>query len=277
VITDIIVKLEQDKAHDQALDYAISMAEAFDAHLAGVAFGDLSSIPDYAMPGVPASIFNEMLAESEKAGRATIARFEAAAKRSMLPAEGHLITRSDFGPVEAFATKARNYDLSILRQSEDGEINNDLLIEAALFNTGRPAIVVPYIQKAGLKLDRVVCCWDGGTAATRAINDALPLLTKAKVVEVLIFANEKGRRRQREIPGMDIANHLARHKIKIELRTVPAGGIDIADSILSYVADNSTDLIVMGGYGHSRLREFVLGGVTRGILTTMTIPVFMSH
>jgi nucleotide-binding universal stress UspA family protein len=278
VITDIIVKLEQDKAHDQALDYAVSVAEAFDAHLAGVAFGDLSSIPDYAMPGLPSSIVDEMLAESEKAGRNTIARFEAAVKRSMLPAEGHLITRSDFGPVEAFAVKARNYDLSILRQSEDGAVNNDLLIEAALFDTGRPVIVVPYIQRTGLKLDRMVCCWDGGTAATRAINDALPLLKKAKVVEVLIFANEKGRRRrQREIPGMDIANHLARHKIKIELRTVPAGGIEIADSILSYVADNSADMVVMGGYGHSRLREFVLGGVTRGILSTMTIPVFMSH
>jgi nucleotide-binding universal stress UspA family protein len=277
VITDIIVKLEQDKAHDQALDYAVSIAEACDAHLTGVAFGDLGSIPDYAMPGLPTSIVDEMLAESEKAGRGAVARFEAAVKRSMLPSESHLITRSQFGPVEAFAAKARNYDLSILRQSEDGAVNNDLLIEAALFDTGRPVVVVPYIQKTGLKLDRVVCCWDGGTAATRAINDALPLLKKAKVVEVLIFSNEKGRRQQREIPGMDIANHLARHKIKIELRTVPAGGIDIADSILSYVADNSADMIVMGGYGHSRLREFVLGGVTRGILSTMTIPVFMSH
>jgi nucleotide-binding universal stress UspA family protein len=277
VIKDIIIKLERDKDQDRVLDYGISVALACDAHLAGIAFGDLAAIPNYAAPGLSSDIIAEIAAESEKAALATIERFEAAAKRSLVSVEHHLVMRSAFGPAEAFAAKARRYDLSIIQQSSEDGPNNDALIEAALFDSGRPVIVVPYIQKDGMTLNRVVACWDGSRAAARAVNDALPLLRKAKAVEILIVANEKTKGPQREIRGIEIASHLARHGVKVELEILPAADIDVADSILSHVADTSADLLVMGGYGHSRLREFVLGGVTRDILKTMTIPAFMSH
>ena len=107
-------------------------------------------------------------------------------------------------------------------------------------------------------------CWDGSRAATRAIADAMPLLKKAGQVEVVIVTNERGKRD--EIEGADMAQHLARHGLKVEVKRTVLGDIAVADVILSHAADVGSDFIVMGGYGHSRLREFVLGGVTRSIL-----------
>lgn len=277
MVKDIILNLERDKSRDGATGYAISIAEAFEAHLAGVAFAEGTGIPPYMLPDFPSDMLASIVAESEVATRAAIARFEESARRNTISAEHRLVTQTDLGSAEAFASMARRFDLSIVMQSEeDKNVNNDLLIEGALFNSGRPVIVVPYIQKEGLKLDRVVCCWDGSSSAARAINDALPFLKKAKVVEIFIVANEKTRDK-REILGVEIGNHLARHGLKVEIESVPAADIGVADAILSHVSDTSANLLVMGGYGHSRLREFVLGGVTRGILATMTVPVFMSH
>ena len=175
------------------------------------------------------------------------------------------------------STLARRFDLSVFMQSEPNGVDNDEMIETALFQSGRPLVVVPYIERDGLQLDHVVCGWDGSRAAARAINDALPLLTKATTVDLLIVLNEKTKSDQKEIRGVEMANHLARHDVKVQVETVPAADIDVTNAILSYVADNSGTLIVMGGYGHAKLREMVLGGVTRNILKSMTVPVFMSH
>jgi nucleotide-binding universal stress UspA family protein len=151
----------------------------------------------------------------------------------------------------------------------------ELIIEAALFASGRPVVVVPYIQKSGLTLDRVLVCWDGSRNAARAIADAMPFLVKAKMVEVVIVANETDK--SNEVPGVDIAQHLARHGLRVDVQRIFSREMDVANTILSHAADTSTDFIVMGGYGHSRVREFILGGATRGILTAMTVPTLMSH
>ena len=103
----------------------------------------------------------------------------------------------------------------------------------------------------------------------------MPFLTRAKAVEVVVVAGDPGKRD--EIPGADIAHHLARHGLKVNLQRIVVRDLDVANTILSHAADAGTDLIVMGGYGHSRLREFVLGGATRGILGSMTVPTLMSH
>ena len=118
-------------------------------------------------------------------------------------------------------------------------------------------------------------CWDGSRAATRAIADAMPFLEKAKQVEVVVVGNKPPK--SDEVPGADLGQHLARHGVKVDVKRITSPDIDVASTILSYAADSSADMIVMGGYGHSRLREFVLGGVTRGILESMTVPVLMSH
>jgi hypothetical protein len=277
MIKDIILHLERDPSRDMVRDFAASTAEIFSAHLTGVSFAFAASIPNYIVPNFPAGVLADLFAESETAARGAIDRFEVAMKCSGLSAEPRLVLQTEFGPPRMFSEMARCFDLSILMQSDDyNGINNSTLIEATLFDSGRPLIVVPYIQQEGLKLDRVVCCWDGSRAAVRAINDALPLLRKANAVELFIVENEKTAN-ENIIGGIEIGKHLARHDIKIEVRTTPAADIDVPNTILSHVADSSANLLVMGGYGHSRLREFVLGGATRGILSAMTVPVFMSH
>ena len=277
MIKDIIVHLEHKITRDPARDFAITVAETFDAHIAGVAFAFTPNLPGYAMLEIPPDIVAQMMEESEKAALAAIERFDAAAKRSMLSAEHRLLKAAGPGAPMILALLARRFDLSVLMQSEPDGVDNDDMIETSLFESGRPLIVVPYIQKEGLKLEHVVCCWDGSRAAARAINDALPLLAKATAVDLLIVQNEKTNTAPNEIRGAEMAKHLARHDAKVEIVTVPAADIDVADAILSYVADISGTLIVMGGYGHARLRELILGGVTRDMLKSMTVPVFMSH
>ncbi|MEH6952723.1 universal stress protein (plasmid) [Nitrobacter sp. NHB1] len=277
MIKDIILHLERDPSRDIVRDFAASTAEMFAAHLTGVSFAFAASIPNYIVPNFPAGVLADLLSESETAARGAIDRFEAAMKRGGLSVEPRLVLRTEFGPPRTFSEMARCFDLSIIMQSDhDNGINNSVLIEATLFESGRPLIVVPYIQQAGLMLDRVVCCWDGSRAAVRAINDALPLLRKAKAVELFIVENKKTAN-ESVIGGIEIGRHLARHDIKIEVIRSPAADIDVPNTILSHVADCSANLLVMGGYGHSRLREFVLGGATLGILSAMTVPVFMSH
>lgn len=274
---DIILHLERDSSRDAVRDFAVSTAETFGAHLTGVSFAFAANIPNYIMPDFPADVLANMLSESEAAARGAISRFESAVKREDLSAEPRLILQSEFGPTRTFAEMARNFDLSIIMQSDDDVgINNDLLIEAALFDSGRPLMVIPYTQRTLLKLDRVVCCWNGSRAAARAINDAMPFLKKANAVELFIIENEKTASEQ-VLSGAEIGRHLARHDVKVEVETTPAPDIDVADAILSHAADCSASMLVMGGYGHSRLREFVLGGATLGILSTMTVPVFLSH
>ena len=274
---DIILHLERDSSRDAVRDFAVSTAETFGAHLTGVSFAFAANIPNYIMPDFPADVLANMLSESEAAARGAISGFESAVKREDLSAEPRLILQSEFGPTRTFAEMARNFDLSIIMQSDDDVgINNDLLIEAALFDSGRPLMVIPYTQRTLLKLDRVVCCWNGSRAAARAINDAMPFLKKANAVELFIIENEKTANEQ-VLSGAEIGRHLARHDVKVEVETTPAPDIDVADAILSHAADCSASMLVMGGYGHSRLREFVLGGATLGILSTMTVPVFLSH
>jgi nucleotide-binding universal stress UspA family protein len=277
MIKDVIVNLEHQIARDPARDFAITIAETFDTHIAGVAFAYTPDFPGYVMAEIPADILAQMIAESEKAAKAAIERFDAAAKRSLVSAEHRLLKTLGSEAPEILSTLARRFDLSVIMQSEPGGVNNDDMIETSLFQSGRPLIVVPYIQKEGLKLDHVVCCWDGSRAAARAFNDALPVLAKAAKVDLLIVLNEKTSSDRKEIRGVEMAKHLARHDVKVQIEPVPAADIDVTNAILSHIADNSGTLIVMGGYGHAKLREVILGGVTRDMLKSMTVPVFISH
>ena len=228
------------------------------------------------MGGVPSDFIESQRAEAEAAASAAIARFEEAARRAGVSAESRLLAASIAEASDQFGRITRRFDLAVVGQADPDKASPEELIgETALFEGGRPVLVVPYIQKTGLKLGKVLVCWDGSRNAARAAGDALPFLTRADGIEVLIVTGERGK--SDEIPGADIAHHLARHDLKVDVKRIVATESDVANTILSYVADSSADLIVMGGYGHSRLREFILGGVTRGILQAMTVPALMSH
>jgi len=276
MIKDIVVNLSVGEDGGFAGDYAVSVGSALDAEVTGIAFLYDPIVPVAATGYIPAEVIETQQRESEDAADAAIARFNAAAGRTRLSAQAVKLPASYAGAGEQFGLIARRFDLAIVGQTEpDKGAVEEIIGESALFESGRPVIIVPYIQKAPLKLDRVMVCWDGSRSAARAIGDALPILERAKLVEVVIIANERGK--QDEVPGADMGQHLARHGLTVDVKRIPGGGIDVADALLSHAADSSADFIVMGGYGHSRLREFVLGGVTRSILRSMTAPVLMSH
>ena len=275
MIKDIIVNLSVGKPRDVAGDFAISVASAFDAHLSGVACAYEPVIGGMAFPGAAVSVIDIFRAESRaEADRAKTA-FDENAHRARISADSVVISATASGAADKLGELARDYDLSIVAQAQpDGDVAETLAIEGALFGSGRPVLVVPYIQSSGLKLDRVMVCWDGSRNAARAVGDAMPFLRRARTVDVVTV---EGRERRNELAGARIATHLARRGLKVELRPIVAPDLDVADAILSYAADTSTDLIVMGGYGHTRLREFVLGGATSGILGAMTVPTLMAH
>lgn len=276
MIKDIVVHLNADKGGSPATDYAISVATALEAHIAGIAFVydpfDLVSHLGYIATDVVEAQWRDYKAEAQ----AAFDRFGRAASRAGVSAEPMMLQASFAGVGDRFGTIARRFDLAVVDQANPKSSTvEDMIIEGALFDSGRPVIIVPYIYKAPFKLDRVMVCWDGSRPAARAIADAMPLLERAGRIEVVIVANERGK--QDEIEGADIGRHLARHGLNVEIERITGGKIDIANVLLSHAADGNANLIVMGGYGHSRMREFVLGGVTYGMLRTMTMPVLMSH
>jgi nucleotide-binding universal stress UspA family protein len=275
MIKDILVILGLGK-HDAAGDYAISIAKAFDAHLVGVAVAFDPVVPGTVIGAIPPEVLESQRAEAEKNARAAIARFEKAAGRAGAAIETHVINATVAGAGDQIGRLARRFDLTVVGQPEREEgFADEVLDESVLFESGRPVIVVPYIQKEGIAFNRVMVCWDGSRAATRAIADSLPFLQKAKQVDVVMVSN--GKAPADEVPGADLGAHLARHGLKVDVKRVVAPDTDIASTVLSEAADTSADMIVMGGYGHSRLREMVLGGVTRGIFESMTVPTLMSH
>ncbi len=280
MIKDLVVNLglvaQGSGAPDPAGDFAISVADAFEAHVLGVAFSYEPVIPGTSMGGIPPSFIDEQRQESDDKARAAIARFEETARRVGVSAESRMISASISGAADQLGQMARRFDLAVVGQpGGERAAPEEIVDEGVLIESGRPVIFVPYIQTAALKLDRVMVCWDGSRTAARAVADAMPFLQKAKQVEIVLIA-AKGFKVD-EAPGADLAKHLARHGLDITLKRITSPEIDVASTILSYAADSSADFIVMGGYGHSRLREFLFGGATSNILKAMTVPVLMSH
>jgi len=276
MIKDLIVNLTVGSDRDVAGPYAISIAEAFGAHATGIAFAYEPVIPPTIMGSIPASLIDSQRDENEKAAAGALARFDAAARRAGISFETRSMGAGLAGASDRFGAMARRFDLAVIAQAEpDKSAPEELIAEGALFGSGRPVVIVPYIQKSGLKLEHVMVAWDASRAAARAVADAMPFLAKAKAVDVVIVASE--RPKSDEIAGADIGHHLARHGLNVEVKRIVATDTDVASTLLSHAADISADVMVMGGYGHSRLREFILGGATRGVLSSMTVPVLMSH
>jgi nucleotide-binding universal stress UspA family protein len=274
MIKDIVVNLSTDKPQDVAGSFAVSTARLFDAHLSAVAIArepPIGTVSDYVSQGIIQTYRAKQKTDAVAAERA----LQDNARLAGVICDTRILTERIADAAAEFGAIARNYDLSVVAQGQpEDDLAESLVLEAALFSSGRPVLVVPYIQAIGLKLDRVMVCWDGSANAARAVGDALPLLKRAGQVDVVTVEPKE---RRNELCGAQIAEHLARHKLNVELKPLVAPDSDAADIILSQAADSGTDLVVMGGYGHSRLREFVLGGVTRSMLGAMTVPVFMSH
>jgi nucleotide-binding universal stress UspA family protein len=179
-------------------------------------------------------------------------------------------------PAEAGQTigeLARLYDMTIVLQPDPSEASYDNEIpQQVLFNSGGPMLMVPYIQKEPLDAHHVGIAWDGSRLAARAVRDAMPFLMGAQAVTVVAVNEEAG-----ETSSNQLVAHLGRRGIAARIQRLTADRSNIQGAILSVAADSRMGLLVMGGYGHSRLQERILGGVTRSMFASMTVPVLMSH
>lgn len=274
MIRDILVNLATRTKKDHARDYALSLAEKFDAHVTGTAFAYEPIIPVMtSIEGLPVEYIDEERAANEKAAQAAKEKFLQASSSGRHDAYSPSVTVS--GAARFFARMGRNHDISVVEQADEETTQYNPIIEAALFDSGRPVFVVPYIHDKAAKFDTALIGWDGSKPAARALADALPFLRKAKRIHVITVAEAK--KITEEVPGAEIAEHLARHGLAVQTKRIDVEDVDIANTILSHAADIDADFLVMGAYGHTRLREFVFGGVTAQILRMMTVPTLMSH
>jgi nucleotide-binding universal stress UspA family protein len=253
---------------EAAAGYALSVARFWNAHLTalGVAVEPTAAI---GVPEASTALILSLLDKARDDARNMLEKVGVQARELGVAIETGLLETTLGEADETIARVLRGFDLTVIGQPDpDGLGRATRIIETALFRSGRPMLIVPYIQREPLRLDNVLVAWDGGAQAARALGDAMPFLARTKDVEVVTVGDD-----ERAAP--DAVRHLARHDIPAKGRVLPDG--DVAAALLSYAADAEADLLVMGGYGHSRFREVVLGGATRGILESMTLPVLMSH
>jgi len=180
------------------------------------------------------------------------------------------------GSPDALVDLGRLHDLTVLPFPALDTFGRDIM-NAAIFGSGRPTLLLPSSQRARplRKLNKVMVAWDYSREAARAMADAVPILTQAKEVHILSVFGEKGLRTSC-VPA-DLEKYLATHKIKYELDQTTLKNGTTGECLLSHAAGINADMLVMGAYGHSRWREFVLGGATKTILSEALLPVFVSH
>jgi nucleotide-binding universal stress UspA family protein len=272
----ILVHLDPRARGTEHLGLAFKLAGKFGAHLVGLYAPGPARIPSYALaeagPALRQAVEQhraEALRQAEKQFRDMAAK-NGDARTEWRAAEGDTAS--------VLRLNARYADLVISPQAEPtDEPETRLLPHEIVLAAGRPVLFVPYAGRFPDAGRRVLVAWDGGREAARAVSDALPFLARAETVEVSVFDPERSPRTHGEQPGADIALFLSRHGVKVTVHRQSGAGYDVGAQILSRAADAAADLIVMGGYGHARVRELVLGGVTRTILESMTVPVLMSH
>jgi len=279
-LKDILLHLDGTEQASKRLRLAADLARRHDAHITALYVIDIT-LPSLAS-GDPSGgvILADLLDDIRRDALADAAKIEAEF-RERLRVDG---ISGEWRQAEGFtaplvALHGRYADLVIIGQKNpDGsQPAAGPLIEHALFTSGRPVLIVPYAGRYETIGRKVLIGWNASREAARAVNDALPLIAQADSVTVLAVNPRQGYGGHGDEPGADIALHLARHGIKVEVRQTAASEVSDGDILLNSAADLSADLMVIGAYGHSRFRELVLGGVTRTLLQQMTLPLFMSH
>jgi nucleotide-binding universal stress UspA family protein len=266
---DILVHQAQDGQADARLKYALSLAQAFGAKLTGFYALEFPVIPGFASAQIPADVLQQHY--NEIRGQATQRRdvFEAEMGRTNLQSDFHI---AEGNPFDTLPLAARATDLIVVSQPDpDNPAPQNPVLQSLLLSAGRPVLMVPYAGDHAAPPKRIMIAWTPTRECTRAIHDALPLLQRA---EAMVFSVNP----QPELSDEgEIVGHLTNHGVKAAAKQTSARDISVGEAILSAIADNGVELLVMGAYGHSRLRETMLGGATRAIIEAMTCPVLLSH
>lgn len=273
-LRDILVLINPGEPSMARVRLACALAARHDSQIIGLRCADPFSRLMMASDPTAGLLIGDLLRDLRAQASGTAAELEAAfreqLRREALPGEWRYVEAAAF---DHAPLHARYVDLVVLGQPAE----SDRLVEEMLFHAGRPVLVVP---TAGHFTDigrNVLIGWNAGREATRAVHDALPILEKAQSVTIFAANPSGGVSGLGDMPGADIARHLARHGVEVVVRQASSDTVPDADLLLNTVAEIGCDLIVAGAYGHSRLREMVLGGVTRSLLRHMTVPVLFSH
>jgi nucleotide-binding universal stress UspA family protein len=273
----ILVNCDASKTVDRPLNVATELAQRFGANLVGLHARRPFEAPTYYDIGVPMGPLFEAYEQGANADQATAkAAFDKAIKGKHLPAEWRVV---DGYADDELGVSARYADLLVVGQTDRQTITPTPgdLPESVALATGRPVLVVPYIGASKPPGKKVMLCWNASRESARAATDALPFLKGADEVIVMVVDPQISANGHGAEPGADVATWLSRHGIKVTVQRDVAADADVGNVILSRAADHDVDLIVMGVYGHSRLRELVLGGASRTLLASMTVPVLISH
>jgi nucleotide-binding universal stress UspA family protein len=277
MLNNILVHIPSERLIRPIADSAISLAVMCKAHLDAVSIGFETVHVGLPLDGgaALATVFEIEYENALARANAALAVFEREARNAGIAYGLRPFTGSPVETAASVGTLARLYDLTLVLQPEpDRDTFDNTVPQEILFQSGGPVILIPYTHKGPFEPKHIGIAWDGSRLAARALRDAAPFLARAKTITI-ISVNEK------EIPAdvsaATLATHLARHKLTASIVRMSADRTDIQPMILSIAADSGLDLIVMGGYGHSRLNERILGGVTRSMLQSMTVPTLMSH
>ncbi len=274
---NILVHIPSERQVRSVIDVAVALTMARSAHLDAVAIGyESMSAVGMVVEGGSAAVAAVMGVEEQRAlerANAAISVFEVEARLAKIAYGSRTLAMIPADAAEAVGRLARLYDLTVALQPDSSNASYDNLIpQGILFNSGGPMLMVPHIHEGPLDAHHVGIAWDGSRLAARALRDALPFLTGAKAVTVIAVNESAG-----EASSDQVISHLARRGIAARVERLTADRGNIHGTISSITAESNIGLLVMGGYGHSRLHERILGGVTRGMFDSMTAPVLMSH
>lgn len=278
----ILVHLSDEKRADDMLNVASILARKHNAHLVGLYITpDVESYP----MAVAVQMSSEILSAHHKQHkeRAEILRkkFDDACRKEGIASEWQVVMADVPTVADALIEHSRTADLVIVAQQnqDDKDYAQYDVPERIILESGRPVLIVPYAGHFGDIGNNIMVAWNTSKEASRAIFDAIPVMKMADNVRIFWFNPAKDIEIDEDTatPGSLLAKILARHDIKAEASYSVSNDIGIGDELLSRSADVGSDLLVMGGYGHSRFREMVMGGATRHILKHMTLPILMSH
>jgi nucleotide-binding universal stress UspA family protein len=274
----ILVSLNDADRLEEALGLAGSLQAAHGAHVVGLYVVPAVQVyPTIGMEITP-DVFEGHRAYFHGRADKVKARFNAAISREGLSAELRVVDSKSPLVADTVIDHGRYADLIIVpqvnRDSNEGvELDFD---ERVVMESGRPVLVLPQ-GPVPKKISRVIAGWNGTRESARAVFDALPFLKRASEVRVIWVDPQRDRDNSGSLPGAEIATVLSRHDVKVTAEPLPTSGMNAGEALLQKARDNGADLLVMGAYGHSRMREFVFGGATRHVLRNATIPVLMSH
>ena len=270
MLKDVVAFVNAGVGRAPHLAAAVAVAKAHDATLRGVCAVALPPMPVYAEAPIGVELLEQELDRRRQEARRLESSFMDAAKRAAVAAEWRTV---EADALTVALEHGRAADLAVLCQSDPdaGAAAND--VEELALALGRPVLVIPYVGAAGPIGDHVLVAWNGSREATRAAHDAMPFLRRAKSVELVAVDLDEA-----QLPALELMQaHLSRHGVKAKPHRIPSGGLGVGDVLLNLASDSGADLIVMGAYGHSRMRELVLGGATRTIVRRMTAAILFSH